>query len=908
MADDQPTPTELTPEERRRLLIDQNAAFFTAAEEAQALEKLGKVVEPAIATALAKFFGGVMTAGADVAAALATRLAEGEEIATPAFGRLAATAIKDLLGADVSPADFAGRGQRNQRTAASSAIGSAVLRALVGSPNAIDPSTEPAKQYITTVMQLGLEGWLQGWITEFLTSVIPGIDNLQTFGELDDILSNTLGLGRLSRRVIGPFLDVQVVRPTLWHVNKQYRPELLTPSELARQVARGRLSREAALEELARQGWSPERSEALLSNAAKFFSVADAYLSWRMGMWSREQAAAHLREQGYTIEQADHALQLQTARDVAAFEESLASAAVTAYADRRITRAEFSEIVRSSLHDQQTAARLIELGEARRALNRRQLSASEARRLAFARILSVIDYRRALEAEGYDDFAVTALELELRQELEEQRDLEELRAQQAAERAAEKQRRAEERARREAELAEKRARSYPALAEFKRAYVRGLIPLDRYAAALAREKVAPEDADFLIADAELEREAYRDQIERRRQAEARDTSPGVPIGVLEESVLRGIIPIEDYARDLERREFDPDEVRTFVNLLANRVADRRRAEEQRAEADRRAQLSGVSLATWERAVRMGVRNRAQYAAFLEALGTPEIAEALILDLLDAQLRADDEARRAREAAEAAARARGLSLDQRRRAVLMGVRPIEYYSEGLIASGLDADAQRVLLDLLEVELDAAEAARQRREEMAGALDDPELSLSQIERAVRLGILAPDALRERARARGFSAEDAELLVQLAVLGIPDVRRGQEREREVSEELRARGISLGDFKQLVRRGIRSPEEYTAFLAQYGYTGDDAALLRQLLEEEIGADLDGLRARIAAKLAKAENAPPLAEFEAALRSGEIDALQLRDLLSEWGAGRDESLVYARLLFTLGSEAPPNA
>jgi len=783
-------------------------------------------------------------------------------------------------------------------------IGRRIIEKLSGPSAQVQPGYDAAAAYMGLMLGEQIEAWARGVFAELVSGLAPAFlgvaGGVESFAKLQDIVETALGGQRMVRRVLQPFIQARIVTPAQWQANKDYRPELLSPAELARQVARGRMSREAALEEMARQGWSDDRAEALLSNAAKFFGVADAFLAMRAGMWTEEQARQHLRDQGYTVDQADHAIRLQDAREVAQFEEQLAGAALAAFVDRRIDRAEFTSIVHASVRDRRVANRIVELGETRRALNRRNLSATEARRLARAELLTPADFRRALEREGYEPDAITALELELRVELQEQRDLEKARQEQEAERQAEKERRAAERAARDEELAAKRARAYQSLSDARRLYVRGIIARDRYEAALVAEKLPNLDVAAYLADADDDRAEYLEALERKRQAEARDTGAVVPLTAIEQAVMRGILTIHDYEAQVRDRGFDANETRILVQLLADRLEEQQHAADARAAADRRAQLAGVSLGTWERAVRLGVRTRAEYSAFLVSIETPDTARALILDLLDRQLELDAEAQAKRDAAEEAAAQKGISLEQRYRAVVRGVLSIEEYARALAETAIPVEDQQILIDMLAAEADAAAEARARRDALASRVDDAELTLAQVERAVKLNLLSPDDLRERARRKGLSADDVELLVALVVADIPDVRQGQRLERAVAEELRTRNLSLAEQKQLVARGLRTLDDYAAWLRAQGYGDDNVALLRQLLEEETAADLEGLRKRIAATLAKAEDAPTIDAFTDALRAGELTVDQFRDALASWGVGRDEALIFGRLLLLL--------
>ena len=198
----------------------------------------------------------------------------------------------------------------------------------------------------------------------------------------------------------------------------------------------------------------------------------------------------------------------------------------------------------------------------------------------------------------------------------------------------------------------------------------------------------------------------------------------------------------------------------------------------------------------------------------------------------------------------------------------------------------------------------EAARAARE-AAGLAPAPftELTLSQVERAVKLQLLAPDDLRAFAVDKGYAPEDAELLVALATFGIPDLRAGERRREEIKTELAAKQIALDDLERAVLRGIRTIDEFAGELAARGYGEDDTALLAQLLLERVAVDVDGLRKKISAALAKAEGAPALEALEAALRDGAIAPAAALEILQGAAVARDTALVFVRLVITRGAE-----
>jgi len=194
-----------------------------------------------------------------------------------------------------------------------------------------------------------------------------------------------------------------------------------------------------------------------------------------------------------------------------------------------------------------------------------------------------------------------------------------------------------------------------------------------------------------------------------------------------------------------------------------------------------------------------------------------------------------------------------------------------------------------------------AAREAAGEAPGPIT--ELTLGQVERAVKLGLLAPDDLRTFAIERGYSAADADLLVELATFQVPDLREADRRREEIRQELATKRIALDDLERAVLRGIRTLEDFEAELAARGYGEDDTALLGQLLAERIAVDVAGMRTKISAALAKAEAAPALEELTGAVIAGALDPAEALAILEGAGVARDTALVYVRLVLTRGAE-----
>ena len=388
-------------------LRSQGEQWALGATEPTVFDRMNRMVLANIQSAVAWIVEYLLKIAARVAIYFAGAVMRAEDRNALEFRALSNAALKDLTGLD------AGAGHK--------AIGKTLLEGLAGGPGAapggvIAPSTAGAEAYMEIVMQLALEGYLQGGLTSALSATY-----LDKFTELDDILSQVRGLGRMSRRVIGPLLNARVITPFQWHVNKQYRPELLSPGEAIRQFVRHNWTHEQLTEELARQGWSAERIDAMIEGQRKFFSPSDVRQFVTRNHWSEDLAQQHLLDQGYTEEEARDTLRLEGLKRFEQLEAQEGAAIVTAYANREIDEREFDDLMNLMIQNPTERNLLTELAGVRRRVNVKRLSSAEERRLAIAEIRAPIDYRRALEREGYQPDAVAALDLELRAILADQR-------------------------------------------------------------------------------------------------------------------------------------------------------------------------------------------------------------------------------------------------------------------------------------------------------------------------------------------------------------------------------------------------------------------------------------------------------------------------------------------------------
>lgn len=719
--------------------------------------------------------------------------------------------------------------------------GSRLLQKLAGSASSVEPGTAGAARYMTLFLNESVEALLRSLALEIVTEFGPevfgvggGIENLQ---KLQEVIEHALGGDRMVRRVLQPFVSATAILPAQWYVNKRYRPELLSTSDTVRQWLRGRWSAEQRDEELARQGYSAARIDALVNAQRKFFSPANVRTFVQRQHWTQDQGVQHLRDQGYDEQAAIDALRIEGLDIFESHEATEATAIINAYAAHDIERGDFLSLLQTFIGNDQRRALYQELGELRRRLNIRHLSSTQVEQMVKSGVLNYIDYREALAREGYTDQAAIALELQLRFEIDKAKSIEDHRKELEAQRAAEKAKRdaaAEER-RKQVEADRALKRRGP-LSDLERAAIRGLIPFTRVEEVLAAD-YDPDTVAILVGLMEQDRQAYLAQQAAAEEARKRAARRDVDVGTLEQAVYASLLPIEEFRQRLALLKFSDADADLLAGVVAARKADLDAAKQKRDDAERAARNRSIDLGRLERLVRLGARSLDDYDALLEQLGFDDAARAAMGELLELQIAEDRKADAARQAAEDRLRNKGLSFDQFRRAVILGNKTIDQFNTFLVQQGFVADAIATLVAEVEQAAKDAEDARRKRGGDGGAGREPALPLSTVARAARLGIITPAEYETRLRDVGYSDDDIAIELELLMVEIADTQAARARRDLLEAETAKRGVSLREVEQAVKAGVASIDDYQARAFSLNYGADDVALLVALLEDELAA-----------------------------------------------------------------------
>jgi hypothetical protein len=626
--------------------------------------------------------------------------------ADPLFGELGSMIVGNMFEVDVDESAFTNIRDNGGRKAIARAVGDNLLAAFKGDqadvgPGELQPSTEGAAAYLGVMANLAIEGW----VYDVLGGLIP-IVHLERLGELNEMMASVLGLGRMSRAVLRPFVNTLIATPAQWAVNKQYRPKMLSVSEAIHVWRRGAID-EATVDEIAaRDGLGDDALAALKATPWSPLSPADARLLQLAGVWQDAEVVDELRVSEGTDDRIALARQLEDVKALHTFELKMVDAAANAYADRKIDEPTLTGLLSGTTLDSTTLARIHELASQRRLVNVLHLSRGDVEKAVKLKVLSVSDYSDWLIARGYAQNDALTLELMLQAELQSLDDAAHLKAAAAADRAAAKAARAQAAQFKRDQIAAEHAHWTGTLSQAERLVVRNILPALTYQQILVDHGVAPADAAELVTVATQDRDARAALLAKQAATKGATKLPTVPLATLVHAILLGARSIDALAPAMHDLGYSADDVALETDLVRQELADRAAAAATRAAKAPAGSARALTLAQLERAVLNGVATTDRYQAALVAAGFGPTDVALLVADLEARLEARRFADERRALAEEKFAASHLSLATLEKAVVDGVQTLTDYQAELAARGLDQNDQAILVALLKIKLGTA----------------------------------------------------------------------------------------------------------------------------------------------------------------------------------------------------------
>lgn len=842
------------------------------------------------AASLGKFFTALLkfaTENAEKLAELGGRaLVEAEEPILPIFAAFVAPIVANMFGTPADAGLFHSTRNRDGRGGAARAIVDAYMAAMT--PDAggeLTPSDAGAKKLAGAGVHAALEGWFNGIVPEMLGEIIP-IDwlHFHDMTELSEAIIRSLGIGRLVRRGLSPLVDVTAATPMKWKVNKVFTPALLSESMAVREFLRGKWTRAQLDEELARQGWSAARIEAHLNSQQHFFGPSDVRQFVERGFWSNDQGLQHLRDQGYDETAAVAALRLGGLARLEQLEGQEASAAIGAYAAGDIDRSTFDAIIGRSITPEAEQHLFTELAEVRRAVSVKHLAHGEVRDCVKRGILTTAFYRGWLVRENYQPDEAFALELLLRSEIDEKTAVDEHRRQQLEDRAAEQQARdAARKAKQDQVDAERALHRRGSIADLRRAVVRGLIPVDRLEEVLSAE-YDPDTVGVLVSLVEDERAAAVAQAQRADEARQRAARRNLDLSAIEQAVLAHVLTIADYQTRLRAMGFDDADTAVLAATLQVKLEDQDAVKQAHDKAKQLAAARHIDLGRAEYLVVRGVYGIDAYDQLLQTLGFEDASRAALRQYIALRIAEYKVALEERSRPPKPPPPKGLTIDQARRAVILGAMTRDAFQTYLVTEKYTADAQIALLAELDDDVTQAAAARRRRAEAESRSGHPAIALSTLARAAQLGLIPVAAYEARLVAAGYSADDIAIERALLVQEIAAIQAARKKRDELAAAAADHGLSLEQLARAVKAGVQPIEAYRARAAALGYSVDDTATLAGVVEQELKTLTEARQRKAALAAAAPQRDPSVAQLEKAVKHDELSMDAYAARLTEYG------------------------
>jgi len=819
--------------------------------------------------------------------------------------QIAGAAIQGMFGVSNPSAAFTSVAGAGARDAVTGSISQVVINGLfpgatTGAAGAIAPGHTGADNFIRITMRIAIEGWLQGWLSELFS-----VGLVRHFGDLKDTTERTLGLGRLMRRALAAPLKIMLEDPFTWELNQRFHPTLLQPGELVRQYLRGILDRSALQAQMDYHGYTSDKVDALINIGKLHLSPAELLSLELHSSRTQGDTIAALQAQGYDSDTAPlvRFVQLQSRLD--AWNLRIIDELATAVAQRRADIGALTEFMQESQIPQLEQGLIRILVDNRVAQARTFFSMAEGAQLVENGIWSLDQYRTLATQHGYTSDDETSLELLTLLKVKNAADAASRKAaieKSKADAAAAKAAKAQAAAANAANVAQAKGVS---LAAFQTLIADGLKTVEDYRAFLLGKGIAPDNADALVQVERGKLNKAQAATGTAAGATATAKAKGLSVSQLEAAVKQGVIGLDEYHARLVAVGVSDADATTLQSVLSDQLGAAKTRADALAAAKTQAAVKHVNLSEEEKAVRLGLATVDDYTAFLTAheFGPDDIT--LLVGELNAQLATDKAAKTTKALTSPAGSIKGLSLAQLEKAVRAGLTPISDYQAALATQGYDADSQAALVGLLRLQMQQDQDTLAANGRAAALLGQREVSLADLSRAVKLGVVPISVYMDALNRAGVTADDAQILTLTLAAQIKTTKAVVASQVPVSKTLTAAGFNLATMEKDVFAGRLTLDQFTATLTAAGVSSDDVQAISSLVTDELANAQAAARLVLDATAKAAAKGLSLAQETAAVKAGVKSTDDFAKVAASLGYDpADVATLEATLLEQLGAAA----
>jgi len=238
----------------------------------------------------------------------------------------------------------------------------------------------------------------------FLTSLIPEEfrfgDGFREYGEL---MAKNLGLGRLTRLVLRPLVTTLAATPFQWKLNELYRPTQLKLADVVNPFSGAVMDAKLIWADLAREGYSDDKIQALLELHRKKLSEADLSTLFSAGHIDQATLQQRIQRLGYTLEDAQQRAEVDRLDKVKPYFEELRAAAVGAYANGHIQRDELKGIVDGLPLTTEVKTYIMLAADYKRRVPTKHLTVAQLEAAFSEGIIDLTEFTDHLTVQGYSD-------------------------------------------------------------------------------------------------------------------------------------------------------------------------------------------------------------------------------------------------------------------------------------------------------------------------------------------------------------------------------------------------------------------------------------------------------------------------------------------------------------------------
>jgi len=396
---------------------------------------IGEYIWAALFAVIMEGFKAAATMAAEIFdefAAILTELftaSQGQD--TPGFNRLVSAVLSDTLGVEVDAADIAQAQFEGGRIAAMDKVGADLFNTLANEFLGIGATSEagagigglPGTQGVPLTPEQGVKA-AQAFIgfalsfavrqgnVAFISSALPWewLSGIREYGEM---MAKNLGLGRLTRRALQPFIQTLISTPLQQALNQQYRPHVMGEKQIAGAYIRGEIDRSDYAKRLALMGFTDSDIDLLIADTYTRMDFSDAFLLHENRIITDSDLQKRISDLGFNTSDIGLMLQARQLQSVQGAERKYADILAEQLFDGVISQSDYDAKVNELRLPKLETDALTRNAVARRNHKHKTLSLGFLKRAYLDASITLDEYLAHVTAMGYAQDDVDILEVEL---------------------------------------------------------------------------------------------------------------------------------------------------------------------------------------------------------------------------------------------------------------------------------------------------------------------------------------------------------------------------------------------------------------------------------------------------------------------------------------------------------------